>query len=304
MPIACAVAFIPKRYIVTQILEGQLMGQLDGKVAIITGGTSGIGEQAAAMFASEGAKVVIAGRREAEGNAVAARLGENASFIKTDMLDEAQVEAMVAHALTRFGRVDCLFNNAGGGGPPSGGIAELDMQSFDANIAINLRTAVLGMKHAAKVMKAQRSGSIINTASLGGLRVGYTPFPYATAKAALIHATRWVANELGPYNVRVNSISPGGIVTGIFAKGSGLPPSEADRVTEGIKDLFATIQPIPRAGLPDDVASAALFLASGASSFITGHDIVIDGGMGMGQNWEAFTAFRAEIGRRVQPPQQ
>jgi NAD(P)-dependent dehydrogenase (short-subunit alcohol dehydrogenase family) len=304
MPIACAVAFIPKRYIVTQILEGQLMGQLDGKVAIITGGTSGIGEQAAAMFASEGAKVVIAGRREAEGNAVAARLGENASFIKTDMLDEAQVEAMVAHALTRFGRVDCLFNNAGGGGPPSGGIGELDMQSFDANIAINLRTAVLGMKHAAKVMKAQRSGSIINTASLGGLRVGYTPFPYATAKAALIHATRWVANELGPYNVRVNSISPGGIVTGIFAKGSGLPPSEADRVTEGIKDLFATIQPIPRAGLPDDVASAALFLASGASSFITGHDIVIDGGMGMGQNWEAFTAFRAEIGRRVQPPQQ
>jgi NAD(P)-dependent dehydrogenase (short-subunit alcohol dehydrogenase family) len=304
MPIACAVAFIPKRYIVTQILEGQLMGQLDGKVAIITGGTSGIGEQAAAMFAAEGAKVVIAGRREAEGNAVAARLGENASFIKTDMLDEAQVEAMVAHALTRFGRVDCLFNNAGGGGPPSGGIAELDMQSFDANIAINLRTAVLGMKHAAKVMKAQRSGSIINTASLGGLRVGYTPFPYATAKAALIHATRWVANELGPYNVRVNSISPGGIVTGIFAKGSGLPPSEADRVTEGIKDLFATIQPIPRAGLPDDVASAALFLASGASSFITGHDIVIDGGMGMGQNWEAFTAFRAEIGRRVQPPQQ
>jgi NAD(P)-dependent dehydrogenase (short-subunit alcohol dehydrogenase family) len=300
MPIACAVAFIPKHYIVTQILEGQLMGQLDGKVAIITGGTSGIGEQAAAMFAGEGAKVVIAGRREAEGNAVAARLGENASFIKTDMLDEAQVEAMVAHALTCFGRVDCLFNNAGGGGPPSGGIAELDMQSFDTNIAINLRTAVLGMKHAAKVMKAQRSGSIINTASLGGQRVGYTPFPYATAKAALIHATRWAANELGPYNVRVNSISPGGIVTGIFAKGSGLPPSEADRVTEGIKDLFATIQPIPRAGLPDDVASAALFLASGASSFITGHDIVIDGGMGMGQNWEAFTAFRAEIGRRVQ----
>jgi len=277
------------------------MGQLEGKVAIITGGTSGIGERAATVFTGEGAMVVIAGRRESEGTAVAARLGENASFIKTDVLDEAQVEAMVAHAITRFGRLDCLFNNAGGGGPPSGGIAELDMHSFDANIAINLRTAVLGMKHAAKVMKAQRSGTIINTASLGGLRVGYTPFPYAAAKAGLIHSTRWVANELGPFNVRVNSISPGGIVTGIFAKGSGLQPSEADRVTEGIKDLFATIQPIPRAGLPDDVASTALFLASDASSFITGHDIVIDGGMGMGQNWQAFSAFRAEIGRRVQP---
>ena len=278
------------------------MGQLEGKVAIITGATSGIGEQAAALFAAEGAKVVIAGRREAEGNAVVARLGENASFIKTDVLDETQVEAMVAHAIARFGHLDCLFNNAGGGGPPSDGIAELDMQSFDANMAINFRTAVLGMKYAAKAMKAQRSGSIINTASLGGLRVGYSPFPYSAAKAALIHATRWVANELGPYGIRVNSISPGGIVTGIFGKASGLPPSEADRVTEGIKDLFATIQPIPRAGLPDDVASTALFLASDASSFITGHDIVIDGGMGMGQNWEAFSAFRAEIGRRVRAP--
>jgi NAD(P)-dependent dehydrogenase (short-subunit alcohol dehydrogenase family) len=276
------------------------MGQLEGKVAVITGGTSGIGEQAAVLFAAEGAKVLIAGRREAEGNAVAARLGENAAFIKTDMLVEGQVEAMIAHAVTRFGRLDCLFNNAGGGGPPSGGIAELDMQSLDANMAINFRTAVLGMKYAAKAMKAQRSGSIINTASLGGLRVGCTPFPYSAAKAALIHATRWAANELGPFGIRANSISPGGIVTGIFGKGSGLPPSEADRVTEGIKDLFATIQPIPRAGLPDDVASAALFLASDASSFITGHDLVIDGGMGMGQNWEAFTAFRAEIGRRVQ----
>jgi NAD(P)-dependent dehydrogenase (short-subunit alcohol dehydrogenase family) len=280
------------------MMEG-MMGYLEGKVAIITGATSGIGEQAATLFVAEGAKVVIAGRREPEGKAVAERLGENASFIKTDVLDEVQVEEMVAHAITQFGRLDCLFNNAGGGGPPSGGIADLDMQGFDANIAINFRTAVLGMKYAAKVMQAQQSGSIINTTSLAGLRVGYSPLPYSAAKAALIHATRWVANELGPYNVRVNSISPGGIVTGIFAKGSGVPPNQADQVTEGIRDLFSTIQPIPRAGLPEDVASAAMFLASDASSFITGHDIVIDGGMGMGQNWNAFTAFRTEIGRRV-----
>lgn len=277
------------------------MGQLDGKVAIITGGTSGIGERAVELFASEGSRVVIAGRRRAEGESLAARLGPNVSFLQTDMLEEPQVAALVEQTVSQFGRVDCLFNNAGGGGPRSGGIADLDMESFDKNMDINLRTAVLGMKYAARVMQRQQSGSIINTASLAGLRVGYSPLPYSAAKAALIHATRWVANELGEHNIRVNSISPGGIATGIFAKGLGLPPAEADRALDRLKDYFATIQPIPRAGLPDDIAGAALFLASDASSFISGHDLVVGGGMGMGLDWKTFNAFRTEIGRRVNP---
>ena len=276
------------------------MGVLEGKVAIVTGGTSGIGARTVELFAEAGARVVVAGRRRVEGEALVARLGSNVSFIPTDVLLEPQVQAMVTHAVSHFGRLDCLFNNAGGG-PRSAGIADLDIDSFDMNIAINLRGAVLGMKHAARIMQAQGSGSIINTASLAGMRTGYSALPYSAAKAALIHATRWVANELGPYNVRVNSISPGGIVTESFGKHGGVPPEQMDQSLDRLKDYFATIQPIPRAGLPSDIAHAAVFLASDASSFVNGHNLVIDGGMGMGQNWQGYTAFRSEIGRRVSP---
>lgn len=278
------------------------MGVLVGKVAIVTGGTSGIGARTVELFAEEGALVVVAGRRRVEGEALVARLGSNVSFIQTDVLREPQVQAMVEHAVSHFGRLDCLFNNAGGGGPRSGGIADLDIDGFDMNIAINLRSAVLGMKHAARIMQTQRSGSIINTASLAGLRTGYSALPYSAAKAALIHATRWVANELGSYNVRVNSISPGGIVTESFGKPGGTSPEQMDQSLDRLKDYFATIQPIPRAGLPNDIAHAAVFLASDASSFINGHNLIIDGGMGMGLNWQSYMALRSEIGRRISPP--
>ena len=275
------------------------MGLLEGKVAIVTGGTSGIGARAVELFAEQGSKVVLAGRREAEGKAIASRLGPAVSFCRTDMREEPQVQALVEHAVEHFGRLDCMFNNAGGGGPRAGGIADLDIEAFEQHIANNLRTAMLGMKHAARVMQAQRTGSIINTASLAGLRVGYSALPYSAAKAALLHATRWVANELGPYCIRVNSISPGGIVTGAFAKGGGASEEDAAKTIGGLAEFFATIQPIPRAGIPDDVANAALFLASDLSGFVTGHDIVIDGGMGMGNDWPTYVALRTEIGRRV-----
>lgn len=275
------------------------MGVLDGTVAVVTGGTSGIGARTVELFAEEGARVVLAGRRREEGEALAARLGSDVSFIQTDVLHEAQVKAMIEHAITRFGRLDCLFNNAGGGGPRSAGIGDLDIEVFDAAIALNLRAVVLGMKHAARVMQAQRSGSIINTGSLAGLRGGYSGHPYSAAKAALIHLTRCVAIELGPDNVRVNSISPGGIVTGIFGKGGGMPHAQADQTLDRLAEYFATVQPIPRAGLPDDIARAAVFLASDASSFVNGHDLVVDGGITAGQSWSGFQALRSEIGRRV-----
>ena len=187
-----------------------------------------------------------------------------------------------------------------GGGPPTTGIADLDMGDFDAAMALNLRAVALGMKHAARVMQAQGSGSIINTGSMAGLRSGYASHPYSAAKAAVIHLTRCVAAEMGSHNVRVNSISPGAIVTGIFGKRSGgTPHAQADRTLDRLKEYFATVQPIPRAGMPDDIARAAVFLASDASGFVNGHDIVIDGGMGAGQDWSEFQAFRAEISRRV-----
>jgi NAD(P)-dependent dehydrogenase (short-subunit alcohol dehydrogenase family) len=274
------------------------MGVLDGKVAIVTGGTSGIGARSVEVFAEEGARVVIAGRRREEGEALATRLGPEVSFCQTDVTQEPQVQALIAHAIARFGRLDCLFNNAGSGPVPCA-IADLDMDSFDATIAVNLRGVALGMKHAARIMQDQRSGSIINTGSLAGLRSGYSSHPYSAAKAALIHLTRCVAVELGTCNVRVNSISPGGIVTGIFGKGRGMPHAQAEQLLDRLTEYFATVQPIPRAGLPDDIARAAVFLASDASSFVNGHDLVVDGGIAAGQGWTEFQAVRAEIARRV-----
>jgi NAD(P)-dependent dehydrogenase (short-subunit alcohol dehydrogenase family) len=279
--------------------EDKQMGLLEGKVAIITGGTSGIGARTVELFAEHGAKVVVAGRREAEGKAIASRLGSAVGFCRTDMRDESQVQALIEYAIEHFGRLDCMFNNAGGGGPRAGGIADLDIEAFEQHLANNLRTAMLGMKHAARIMQVQRAGSIINTGSLAGHRVGYSTLPYSAAKAALLHATRWTANELGPYCIRVNSISPGGIATGSFAKGSGVSEEDAAKTIGPLSEFFATIQPIPRAGIPDDVANAAIFLASDLSSFITGHDIVVDGGMGMGNDWPTYVALRTEIGRRV-----
>lgn len=273
------------------------MTRLDGKVCIITGATSGIGRRTAEVFVAEGAKVVIAGRREAEGEAVAAALGGACDFLRTDVTDEAQVRALVDFTVAKHGRVDCLFNNAGGPAPP-GGIESIPADGFDAAIATLLRSVLFGMKHVAPVMLRQRSGSIINNGSVAGQRAGLSSsLVYSAAKAAVIHLTRCVAMQLGEQCVRVNSISPGGIATGMFGKVAGLPAEQAERTADTARAALAAMQPIPRAGLPDDVAQAAVFLASDASAFVNGHDLVVDGGLIGGQRWsqqqERLQAMRA-----------
>jgi NAD(P)-dependent dehydrogenase (short-subunit alcohol dehydrogenase family) len=273
------------------------MTRLDGKVCIITGATSGIGRRTAEVFVAEGARVVIAGRREAEGEAVAAALGGACDFLRTDVTDEAQVRALVEFTVAKHGRVDCLFNNAGGPAPP-GGIESIPADGFDAAIATLLRSVLFGMKHVAPVMLGQRSGSIINNGSVAGQRAGLSSsLVYSAAKAAVIHLTRCVAMQLGEQYVRVNSISPGGIATGMFGKVAGLPAEQAERTADTARAALAAMQPIPRAGLPDDVAQAAVFLASDASAFVNGHDLVVDGGLIGGQRWsqqqERLQAMRA-----------
>jgi NAD(P)-dependent dehydrogenase (short-subunit alcohol dehydrogenase family) len=279
------------------------MSVLDGKVAIVTGGTSGIGARTAELFVEEGARVVIAGRRIEQGEAMAKRLGRGASFIRTDVAQEPEVKAMIDHALATFGRLDCLFNNAGTPGRITN-VAEVDMDHFDAIMAVHVRGTMLGMKHAAPVLLRQGSGSIINMGSLGGLRAGFTAHTYSAAKAAIIHLTRCVAVELGERGVRVNTISPGPIVTGIFGKGAGLSHGAADRAAERTANAFGAFvaerQPIPRAGLTEDVARAALYLASDASSLVTGHDLVVDGGLAAGRRWSTAVADRDELARLVQ----
>jgi NAD(P)-dependent dehydrogenase (short-subunit alcohol dehydrogenase family) len=261
------------------------MGRLDGKVAVITGATSGIGLRTAETFVAEGAKIVIAGRRAPEGEALAKQLGADCIFRQTDVTIEDQMRALIGLAVDTFGKIDCLFNNAGGPAQ-TGGIEGLEVERFDAAMATLVRSVMLGMKHAAPHMKKQGSGSIINNGSIAGRLAGFSSsVVYGAAKAAVIHLTKCVAMELGESGVRVNSISPGSIATGIFGKALGLSVDAAEKTPAVIREVYKAAQPIPRAGLPDDIANAAVFLASDESSFINGHDLVVDGAVTGGRNW-------------------
>jgi NAD(P)-dependent dehydrogenase (short-subunit alcohol dehydrogenase family) len=261
------------------------MMRLEGKVAVITGGTSGIGARTAEIFVAEGAKVVIAGRRKERGERLAQKLGAAASFIRTDVSIEADVKAMIDHAVGRFGRLDCLVNNAGRGSQFAT-IADANLEEFDAVIAVHLRAVLAGMKYASRVMAVQGTGSIITVASVNGIRAGLGGHYYAAAKAASIHLTRCAAMELGEKGIRVNSISPGMIATGAFAKYAGMQPDEADDNPEIAEAAIGTVaarwQPLQHVGRTDDIAQAALFLASDASRFVTGHNLVVDGGISAG----------------------
>jgi NAD(P)-dependent dehydrogenase (short-subunit alcohol dehydrogenase family) len=280
------------------------MGRLDGKVAVITGATSGIGLRTAEIFVAEGAKVVIAGRRAAEGEALARKLGAACVFRQTDVTVEEQMRALIALAVDKFGRLDCLFNNAGGPAQ-TGGIEGLEVERFDAAMATLVRSVMLGMKHAAPQMRRQGSGSIINNGSIAGRLAGFSSsMVYGAAKAAVIHFTKCVAMELGESGIRVNSISPGAIATGIIGKALGLPIDAAEKTTSTMLEVYKTAQPIQRAGITDDIAHAALFLASDESSFINGHDLVVDGAITGGRNWtqqqQGYVALRKAFGQSVE----
>jgi NAD(P)-dependent dehydrogenase (short-subunit alcohol dehydrogenase family) len=272
------------------------MGRLDGKVAVITGATSGIGLRTAEIFVAEGAKIVVAGRRSAEGEALATRLGPACLFRRTDVTVEEDIRKLINEAVDKFGRIDCLFNNAGGPAQ-TGGIEGLEAERFDTAMATLVRSVMLGMKHAAPHMRRQGSGSIINNGSIAGRLAGFSSsIVYGAAKAAVIHLTKCVAMELGEAGIRVNSISPGAIATGIFGKALGLSVEAAEKTAAVMREVTKSAQPIPRAGLPDDIAHAAVFLASDESTFINGHDLVVDGAITGGRNWtqqqQGYAAMR------------
>jgi NAD(P)-dependent dehydrogenase (short-subunit alcohol dehydrogenase family) len=272
------------------------MGQLDGKIAIVTGATSGIGERIAEVFVAEGARVIAAGRRTDQGEALAARCGEALSFVRADVSKEVDVKAMIDHAVTRFGRLDCLVNNAGSGAPMVS-IADVTEEQFHTVFGVNVLGVMLCIKHAAPIMLRQGAGSLITVASVSGLRAGTAGHVYSSSKAAAIRLTRSAAAELSQRGIRANSISPGGIVTGIFAKTAGVGGADADRVLGVVAERFKTVQPIPRAGETDDIANAAVFLASDASTFITGQDLAVCGGLvpfGTA-GWNEAVALRQEL---------
>jgi NAD(P)-dependent dehydrogenase (short-subunit alcohol dehydrogenase family) len=275
------------------------VSRLAGKVALVTGGASGIGEATVRLFVAEGASVLIADLQDDRGQRLASELGARAAYAHADVSREADVQAAVDTAVRRFTRLDCIFNNAGSVGV-GGRIAEVPVDGFDETLGVLLRGVFLGMKHAAPVMKRQGGGSIISTASVAGLRTGLGPHVYSAAKAAVIHLTRSVAMELGEHNIRVNCICPGGIATPIFGKGLGLSPERAEEIVPLMKGVLENLQPIKRAGVPDDIAQAALWLASDDSTFVNGHALVVDGGLIGGRSWSESqlrrTALRQALG--------
>lgn len=279
------------------------MVALADKVVVITGGTSGIGARTAEVFVGAGAKVVIAGRRQEKGESLARALGDGASFIRTDVTSEADVQRMIEHAVARFGRLDCLINNAGRSSQYAG-FTDVDLDQFDAVIAVHVRAVLAGIKYAARVMAAQESGSIINVTSVNGTRAGLGGHYYSAAKAASIHLTRCAAVELGEKGIRVNSLSPGMTVTGAFGKYVGLTPDEADEHPEyaeaAIRAILPRYQSLQRVIHPDDIARAALFLASDASRMITGQDLVVDGGISSGWPIAAVRSDRELFFRTLQ----
>jgi len=250
------------------------VARLAGKVAVITGGGNGIGRATALRFLAEGAQVVIGDLNEktAAGTLeLAKQQGQGGAirFLRTDVAQEKDVEALLQLAASEHGRVDCVFNNAGVAGA-FGPITQTSVEDWDYTFAVLVRGVFLGIKHAARVMRRQsEGGSIINTASIAGLSGGEGPQAYSAAKAAVINLTRAVAVELAPAKIRVNAICPGGILTPLIHRGN----------PESLEPMLRKLQPWPEAGLPEHIAGVALFLASEDARFVTGAALVADGGL-------------------------
>ena len=257
-----------------------MANRLQDKVAVITGGTSGIGAATAELFAAEGAKVVIAGRSAEKGRALAERLGDNVVYQHQDVLAEEDVRQVIDDAAMRFGRLDVLFNNAGG--PTVGNVGDITAENIDYGVKLLFTSAALGMKHAVPHMLASGGGSIINNSSIAALRHLQGNILYSAVKAALTHYSKLAGVELGPQGIRVNVISPGAIATPIFWGGSArantLPEAENERKMAKLQRNLARANPLKKTGIAWDIAAAALFLASDEGRFVNCHDLVVDGG--------------------------
>jgi NAD(P)-dependent dehydrogenase (short-subunit alcohol dehydrogenase family) len=227
---------------------------------------------------AEGATVLLTDIQDDRGQRVTGELGDRSRYLHCDVTAEPDVANAVDTAVREFGRLDCMFNNAGIVGT-HGGIDEIPIEEYEFTMTVLLRSVFLGMKHAARVMKQQHSGVILSTTSIGGLQGGLGPHIYGAAKGAVVALTKNVAAELGAWSIRVNAIAPGKILTPMNATNLTGDPDAMDEAREA----FATRTPLRgRIGEAEDIAHAALWLASDDAGFVSGHTLVVDGGLTTG----------------------
>ncbi|PSS15890.1 Secoisolariciresinol dehydrogenase [Actinidia chinensis var. chinensis] len=247
--------------------------RLEGKVAVITGGASGIGKCTAKLFAEHGAKVVIADVQDELGHSVHDEIGQsNCTYVHCDVTNEDHIRNAVDKAVEIYGKLDIMFNNAGVGGPQKARIVDNDKVDFERVLSVNVTGVFLGMKHAARVMIPAQRGTIISTASTSSIIGGAGSHAYCCSKHAVLGLTRNLAIELGQFGIRVNCLSPYGIPTPLskeFVKVDDEQFEMAMNMTANLKGV--TIK-------ADDVAKASLYLASDDAKYISGHNLAIDGG--------------------------
>mmetsp|Transcript_89645 Transcript_89645/g.254135 ORF Transcript_89645/g.254135 Transcript_89645/m.254135 type:complete len:294 (+) Transcript_89645:77-958(+) len=263
------------------------MGRLDGKVAIITGGTSGIGLEAVRLFVKEGARVMFCGRGEEAGRRIAAECGPSARFTHADVTKVGDIAAVVKNTIDAWGQLDILFNNAGGG--TGADIEAMTPEMIDRAFRLNFASVALMTSAALPHLKERQTSSIINNSSIAAKRAGYGDALYSAAKAAIDGYGRVAAMQLAKHGVRVNSVSPGATATPIFWSGSpgskrGATLSEADNAKRQKKveaNILQNVSPlrVGRSGTGYDIATAALWLASDESVWYTGQDLIVDGGI-------------------------
>lgn len=245
--------------------------RLDGKVALVTGGASGIGAGFVRRLVAEGARCVVADLQEEAGRELAGELGDVARFLRVDVSEESTVAEAVDFTVAEFGRLDAMFNNAGILGAV-GSLLDTPREAWDNTIAVLLSSVFLGIKHAGRGMRPQGGGVIVNTASTAGVQAGLGPHVYTAAKHGVVGLSKSAAVELAPYGIRVNCIAPGGTVSPMTAY---VVSGDATGFGQ-IHDHLSTM-PAGRAAYPEDIAAAAAFLASDESWFINGHVLVMDG---------------------------
>lgn len=258
------------------------MTDLSGKVAVITGGASGIGAAGVEVFVEAGAQVVAADLQDEKGAALVARFGaDKVAYQHCDVMDPKALQALMQAAVDTFGGLDILWNNAGSGGTSST-VEELDLEGYDFTMDLLLKSVFAGTHFAIPHMQARGGGSVVNTSSISAVCAGYAPITYSVAKKAVAHFSKLAAAELAKYKIRVNAILPGFIATSIFGASLGLPREQADQMAEMVAQAGGAMQPIGRTGNGADIARMAAFLCSPEAGFVTGGEFLVDGGMTVG----------------------